>query len=160
MTAEPASHKARIELFQERARTTSGTLQGGLAVVALLALLVVQLPGTAWGKSLFIGETCLVYNSPAVELAALGFFDSITEFDLSGGTPTLPQLQAHDVALIYTNCTPFDPNSLGDVLADYVDAGGRTGEAHAAPERGRARERPRAVDVARSIGGDRLAGVV
>ena len=125
MTAEPTSHKARIELFQERARTTSGTLQGGLAVVALLALLVVQLPGTAWGKSLFIGETCLVYNSPAVELAALGFFDSITEFDLSGGTPTLPQLQAHDVALIYTNCTPFDPNSLGDVLADYVDAGGR-----------------------------------
>lgn len=40
------------------------------------------------------------------------------------GTPTLPQLLAYDALLCWTNSTPADNNGWGDVLADYVDAGG------------------------------------
>ncbi len=40
------------------------------------------------------------------------------------GTPTLQQLQQYDALLCWTNNTPADNNAWGDVLADYVDAGG------------------------------------
>lgn len=46
-------------------------------------------------------------------------------FDVAAATPTLAQLQAYHAVLVFTD-TPgaFDPDALGDVLADYVDAGG------------------------------------
>jgi hypothetical protein len=60
------------------------------------------------------------------ELAALGTFTTIDEFDTTTlfSTPTLPQLNNYDVVLAYSNFSPFDPLALGNVLADYVDAGG------------------------------------
>ena len=46
-------------------------------------------------------------------------------FDAQLGTPTLDDLKAHDVVVVWS-CWPFDdPAELGDRLADYVDAGGR-----------------------------------
>lgn len=61
-----------------------------------------------------------------VRLVASGLFDVIDLFDASdpGGTPTLAQLSAYDSVLSYTNFAPDDAIGLGDVLADYVDAGG------------------------------------
>lgn len=42
----------------------------------------------------------------------------------SSSTPSLPQLQAHDATLVWGMLDHADPVALGDVLADYVDAGG------------------------------------
>jgi hypothetical protein len=39
-------------------------------------------------------------------------------------TPTLGQLNSYDVVFAYTDFAPSDPVALGNVLADYVDAGG------------------------------------
>ncbi len=60
-------------------------------------------------------------------LLATGQFavvDIINATATGGGTPTLAQLQGYDALLVYTNSTPADNNAFGDVLADYVDAGG------------------------------------
>ena len=53
-----------------------------------------------------------------------GFFDTVDIFDASVGTPTLTQLIAYDSLFVYSNVGFFDRDALGDVLADYVDAGG------------------------------------
>ncbi len=60
------------------------------------------------------------------ELSAFGALTTIDEFDTRTlfTTPTLAELNNYDVVLAYSNATPFDPVALGDVLADYVDAGG------------------------------------
>lgn len=39
-------------------------------------------------------------------------------------TPTLAQLQAYTAVLVYSNFNFADPVAMGNVLADYVDAGG------------------------------------
>ncbi|MEQ8845171.1 MAG: GC-type dockerin domain-anchored protein [Phycisphaerales bacterium] len=57
-------------------------------------------------------------------LVASGAFDSVTNIDLAAGTPTLAELQAFDSIIVWTNTTPQDTDAFGDVLADYVDAGG------------------------------------
>src|SRR5882724_2510205 len=45
-------------------------------------------------------------------------------FDASLGAPTLPKLQQYDIVMLSTNGTPYDPATLGNNLADYVDGGG------------------------------------
>jgi hypothetical protein len=58
----------------------------------------------------------------AVRLRALG--DSIEFFNGQTTTPTLEQLQPYDAVGAHTNYTFSSPDGMGDVLADYVDAGG------------------------------------
>lgn len=53
-----------------------------------------------------------------------GAFDSVTNIDLQTVTPTLAELEAFDSIMVWTNTTPQDTDAFGDVLADYVDAGG------------------------------------
>lgn len=45
-------------------------------------------------------------------------------FDARAATPTLAQLAAYDAVYTWTNYSYADENAFGDVLADYVDAGG------------------------------------
>ncbi len=45
-------------------------------------------------------------------------------FDARSATPSLDQLQAYDSVVVISNNPFLDPVALGDVLADYVDAGG------------------------------------
>jgi hypothetical protein len=68
----------------------------------------------------------------ADKLGATGAFASVDVFDLGTGscpeavmTPTLAELEAYDVALVYLDTFPQPFFELGDVLADYFDAGGR-----------------------------------
>jgi hypothetical protein len=61
-------------------------------------------------------------SSLVAELAAS--FDTVDDFSLLGGTPTIEQLAAYDLVLAYSNSVPADPTAAGDVLADYVDQGG------------------------------------
>ena len=57
------------------------------------------------------------------ELSALGI-PAVNYFDARSVTPTLAQLTPYDAIVFVTNFVPADPVALGDVVADYVDAGG------------------------------------
>ena len=46
-------------------------------------------------------------------------------FSECSGNPTLAQLQAYDVVVVWSNHGMSDAVALGNVLADYADAGGR-----------------------------------
>jgi hypothetical protein len=60
------------------------------------------------------------------KLQSTGSFPVITMVDGSATTPTLAQLQMHDVAFVYSDSPSFiDPVALGNNLADFYDAGGR-----------------------------------
>lgn len=63
-------------------------------------------------------------DAPSAELTATGKFSSVSTYDISLDTPSLVDLTAYDSVLVTTNCEPLNPEGLGDILADYVDAGG------------------------------------
>lgn len=58
-------------------------------------------------------------------LLAYGDLDGVTLFDARSATPTLDQLLAYNVVVVWANYTFADANGIGNVLADYVDAGGK-----------------------------------
>jgi len=45
-------------------------------------------------------------------------------FDARGGTPTLDELQQYGCVFTWANASYSDMTAMGDLLADYVDAGG------------------------------------
>jgi hypothetical protein len=57
-------------------------------------------------------------------LSAFADMDTVTYFDARNGTPTLQQLQEYDCAVVWSNYVFDDPVAMGNVLADYLDAGG------------------------------------
>jgi hypothetical protein len=68
--------------------------------------------------------TACQWTDVQTRLQSSGAFNSVTIFNVATATPTLAQLQAFDSVLVWTNTTPVSNVALGDVLADYVDAGG------------------------------------
>jgi hypothetical protein len=64
-------------------------------------------------------------DPPTAELTATGRFSAVDYFDARYATPSLATLVPYDAVLAYTNFYPDNAMLLGDVLADYVDAGGR-----------------------------------
>ncbi len=52
-------------------------------------------------------------------------FALINVYDAAVGTPTITELQQHTAVLVFSNKIFADPVALGDVVADYYDAGGR-----------------------------------
>jgi PKD repeat protein len=68
------------------------------------------------------GGTCEPLRA---QLIAFGDLGAVDEFDAMSATPTLAQLQAYDVVVTWTDYTYADPTGMGNVLADYVDGGGR-----------------------------------
>ena len=57
-------------------------------------------------------------------LMGYGDLGAVDLFDPRTTTPTLGQLQAYDVVVVWSNYLFADANAIGNVLADYVDAGG------------------------------------
>lgn len=64
------------------------------------------------------------FNDVQAKLLGTGFFTTVDIINAQTVTPTLAQLQAYDSVIVWTNTTPLSSAALGDVLADYVDAGG------------------------------------
>jgi hypothetical protein len=58
-------------------------------------------------------------------LLSYGDVAAVDIFDFTWGLPSLAQLQAHDVVIVWTDCSPSDPVGAGNLLADYVDGGGK-----------------------------------
>ena len=61
---------------------------------------------------------------PQAQLMATGRFSRVDFFSAINATPSLATLTPYTVVLAYTNFVPQNPTALGNVLADYVDAGG------------------------------------
>ena len=49
---------------------------------------------------------------------------TVDYFDAQNATPTLAQLQPYNIVVSFSNSPYFDPVGMGNVLADYADAGG------------------------------------
>ena len=58
------------------------------------------------------------------KLLGTGLFTGVSTFDTAALTPTLAELLAFDAVLVYSNHPHADATALGNVLADYADAGG------------------------------------
>ena len=101
-----------------------------LIAAALGLCMSLAAPISAWAnpvKSLFLGAddglqavlTDLIGNDARFDAPNSG---TMTAYQ---STPTLAQLQQYDSVLYWTNYFPADAVTLGNVLADYVDQGGR-----------------------------------
>ena len=69
------------------------------------------------------------FTDPRDKLVGTGAFDavdiiSVADAGDSVGTPTLEQLLEYDAVMTWTNFSYDDSTAMGNVLADYVDAGG------------------------------------
>jgi hypothetical protein len=60
----------------------------------------------------------------AQQLQVTGQFSQVDAIDIFSVTPTLALLQQYDSVLLYAEDPVHDPESLGNVLAGYVDSGG------------------------------------
>ncbi len=58
------------------------------------------------------------------KLVATGLFDSVDAINTHTSTPTLAQLQNYRAVLMYSSTDMQDAVQSGNVLADYIDAGG------------------------------------
>jgi hypothetical protein len=63
------------------------------------------------------------------KLQATGFFSTVNAWDAETSTPSLVDLSAYDAVLVFSNNSFADSAALGNVLADYVDAGGQVAAA-------------------------------
>ena len=69
--------------------------------------------------------------SPIRELlAAYGDLGAVDRFDARVTTPTLAELLPYEVVLTWSDLEYANAAALGDVLADYVDAGGKVINSH------------------------------
>ena len=66
-------------------------------------------------------------GSPAAVVSALQANGHVVDVQqrCGQGPPPLSTMQAYDVVIAWTNCQPGDAVGWGNVLADYVDGGGR-----------------------------------
>ncbi|HNT22951.1 MAG TPA: S8 family serine peptidase [Anaerolineales bacterium] len=71
---------------------------------------------------LHAGDNIVTIRSQLLALGGLGVVDG---FDARYATPALAQLQAYDVVITWSAALYQDPTGIGNVLADYVDGGGK-----------------------------------
>ncbi len=62
-------------------------------------------------------------NDVEEKLEETNFFN-VNTFLSGNATPSLAQLQDYDAVFLFTDAGALDPTGLGNVLADYIDAGG------------------------------------
>ena len=64
------------------------------------------------------------FTDPQQKLMSSGEFSAVDIINAALVTPTLNDLLAYDSVIVWSNTSFQDSVALGDVLADYVDAGG------------------------------------
>ena len=84
-----------------------------------------DLPATVRPRVLLVVSLLPAYTADLVEkLTATEAFDAVDVFEATAGAPTLASLEAHDSVLVVRDLAFSDRVGLGNVLADYLDAGG------------------------------------
>jgi hypothetical protein len=63
-------------------------------------------------------------NDVQSKIAATGDFSTVDVYDVATTTPSLTTLEQYSSVLVYTDSNFNDATALGNVLAQYVDAGG------------------------------------
>jgi hypothetical protein len=93
-------------------------------VLALIMGLLMTAPAAAQNVAVYAADETIYRDDVVNKLLATGMFDTVDAYDAGTVTPTLTELSAYDAVLVYSNLDFADNQALGDVLADYVDAGG------------------------------------
>ena|GEM_PF-1294712 len=70
------------------------------------------------------GDSATNINDVRSKLVGTGLIPYVGVGNVTSATPTLAALQQFDAVLVFSNLNFHDNVALGDVLADYVDAGG------------------------------------
>jgi F0F1-type ATP synthase membrane subunit c/vacuolar-type H+-ATPase subunit K len=102
----------------------------GLVVWAGLLAVGVAGGGAAWGQSVAIVAAASAnsadprFTDPQAKILGTGLIATVDIINATTTTPTLEQLQAYDAVITWSNVDYQDEVALGNVLADYVDAGG------------------------------------
>ena len=113
-----------------RARTWRApfvALSAALLAVGLLALVPASTATAAVDRDVLL----LGVDDPSWltdvqgKLQSTGSFSTVDIGDAATTTPTLAQLRPYDAVLVWSDGPFADPAALGDVLADYADAGGQ-----------------------------------
>lgn len=107
-------------------RTSMRAPTGALSLAVLAGTAAAQIDVAICAAAGSNASSCQ-FTDVQAKLMSTGQFNSVAIIDVQavgGGTPTLVQLQAYDALICWTNTTPADNHAWGDVLADYVDAGG------------------------------------
>ncbi len=81
-------------------------------------------PDVAIVAAAMSSSTSAWFTDPQSRLIASGYFGAVDIINASTTTPTLAELQAYDAVITWSNVNYQNATALGDVLADYVDAGG------------------------------------
>jgi hypothetical protein len=85
-------------------------------------------PGVAAAQNVAVlGATNVTCGLGDVEasIGTTGRLQTVNSIDVGSSTPTLSQLSAYQAVLVFSDEVGFaNPDALGDLLADYVDAGG------------------------------------
>jgi subtilisin family serine protease len=85
-------------------------------------------PGLGGRATTDIGPLLIVASDDATmlsrELMAYGDVERVDFFDARNATPILDDLMPYEAVICWTNYSAQNPTGLGNVLADYVDAGG------------------------------------
>jgi hypothetical protein len=98
-------------------------------------MLTIFLFSSLLGSSAVAGDVLLIETSQGADVSAmraaletLAAFGSVDLWDSTASTPTLVDLLAYEGVMVMANDWHADGEALGDVLADYVDAGGNVVE--------------------------------
>lgn len=76
-------------------------------------------------NKLLLVEASPFASDVKTQLTASNAFDAVDDFDANTGTPTFAQLQPYTAVLVFSDGKNFQSGAaLGNVLADYFDAGG------------------------------------
>ena len=91
---------------------------------ALVTTPVRSLFGGGGRVAIFAADLPAYYNDVRTKVQSVGLFSQVDAFDARNITPTLSQLSQYDSVLIWGDYSFNDGVTFGNVLADYVDAGG------------------------------------
>ncbi len=94
-----------------------------LWVTSLVVSLCLASPASAFEVGMYAADSFGVVDVED-KLDDVGVLDWVYIEDSAQSTPDLAQLQTHDVVFVYAGEAFFDADAMGDVLADFVDAGG------------------------------------
>jgi Ca2+-binding RTX toxin-like protein/subtilisin-like proprotein convertase family protein len=87
--------------------------------------LSVELPAAGHRSGLYAAEVDSVWiRDVASKIYATGKVAWVDAYDVRATTPSLADLQRYDSVMVWADYPFGDPVAMGDVLADYVDAGG------------------------------------
>ncbi|MCB9914794.1 MAG: hypothetical protein H6828_06540 [Planctomycetes bacterium] len=103
---------------------TTRLLRTSLLVLSLGAPLHAGGPAVAIVAAANSSSASCTFTDTQAKIAGGGDFLTVDVINAATSTPTLLDLQAYQAVIVWSNVNFADNVALGDVLADYVDAGG------------------------------------